>query len=231
MVTELTIPGLKPMRVTMPCSCDEARHELLRDEVDAELSECMGAFTKVWDRADIPVWFRNVEPDPTYNAAIDEGRAVYLTGKNGRGKTHLACQIAKSWLMSHTMTDRGVTACRRSLRFLTSQQMESILKSSWRKWDVTEEDLFQRWIGVDLLILDDVGKGIADERLAENFFRLLDARWSNRKPMIITSQYKTPELARRLCAADNNTLDAMLSRLRGWCVGKVLDGPDLRLAS
>lgn len=226
--TELTIPGLRPMRVPMPCQCARAQHDLIRDEVELELNKSMAAFSKVWDRADIPVWFRDVEPDPTYNEAIDSGRAVYLTGRNGRGKTYTACAIAKSWLMTHTVTKNGMTYCERSLRFLTSQQMESLLKSSWKKWDVSEEDLFQRWIGVDLLILDDVGKGITDERLAENFFRLLSDRWSDRRPMIITSQYKTPDLARRLCA-DDNTLDAMLSRLRGWCVGRVLDGPDRRL--
>jgi hypothetical protein len=47
--------------------------------------------------------------------------------------------------------------------------------------------------------------------------------------MVITSQYNTSALADRLCKADDNTLGALKSRLRGWCEGEVLDGDDRRL--
>ena len=217
------------MVVPMPCRCPEARARAEAEESERAMSERAEAFRAAWSRSGVPEEFAHVEADFSKVGALDSNRSVYITGRNGRGKTHRACQYAKAYLISHTTRERGVTACRRSMRFVTSQQLASALKSSWHRWDETEEDVFQRYAGVDLLVLDDLGKGVPSEWFAENLFRLVDARWSAHRPLVMTSQYGTSDLADRLCKADDNTLGALKSRLRGWCEGEVLDGPDRRL--
>jgi DNA replication protein DnaC len=106
--------------------------------------------------------------------------------------------------------------------------VQSLIRSTYGRWSQSEEDLFRQWTEVDLLLFDDVGKGVSDERNAETTFRILRTRMDNEKATVITSQYTTAELADALRGRDE-TLDAIRSRLRGWCEGVVLDGPDRRL--
>ena len=226
---DFALPGHRPMVVTMPCACPGAVAEAAAEAAERTRSERARRFAEVWSRSGVPEEFAHVRADFSKADAIDSNRSVYIAGRNGRGKTHRACQYAKGWLVRHVTEEHGVMACRRSLRFVTSQRLASLLKSSWQRWDETEEDVFQRLAGVDLLVLDDLGKGVPSEWFAENLLRLIDERWSAHKPMVITSQYGTSELADRLCKADDNTLGALKSRLRGWCDGEVIEGPDRRI--
>jgi hypothetical protein len=42
-------------------------------------------------------------------------------------------------------------------------------------------------------------------------------------------QFSSVTIADRMCNTSPETLDALKSRLRGWCDGEVLDGPDRRV--
>lgn len=222
--------GCAPMMVTMPCGCDGAQEAARREEEESIRAERAEKFRAAWAKSGIPEEFIGVEADFGAVDRIDSNRSIYITGKNGRGKTYKACQYAKGYLIRHTTRQYGVMACRKSVRFVTSQQISSLLKSSWTRWDVAEEDVFMRLIGVDLLVLDDLGKEVPSEWSAGNIFRIIDERWSAHKPVIITSQFSSVTIADRMCDASPETLDALKSRLRGWCDGEVLDGPDRRVS-
>lgn len=229
---DFALPGHKPMMITLPCDCADAQREAEMESAEIERREKAEAFGEVWKMANVPEEFAYVPAERWAFDAIQtilDGHSLYFLGDNGRGKTYAACQVAKAFLIRNTYRDERVMACWKSFQFATAQGILSSLRSSWDRWDQNEEDVFQRWAGVDLLILDDLGKGVPSEWAAENMFRLVDARWSNRRPMIVTSQYSSDELADRYAKAGIKTMGALMSRLDGWCVGRSFGGSDRRV--
>ena len=224
------LAGHAPMLITLPCDCPEAQAEAKRESEEIERRERAEAFKKSWERVGVPTMFSRVDADFDRAKPLFDGRSIYITGDSGRGKTHTACRVAKAYLVRNT-NRRGVTMrCWKNCLFVTAQDVLSQLKRSWARWDQNEEDVFQRWAGVDLLVLDDLGKGVPSEWAAENFHRLVDVRWSNHHPMVITSQYTVSELADRYEKAGDETMVALASRLNGWCDEFSMDGPDRRTA-
>lgn len=222
------LPGHRPRLVTMPCECEGAKAEREREDAERERRERIDAFATAWTRVGIPEMFLHVDANSKWAAPLLSGRSVYLVGDNGRGKTHEACRIAKAYLGRNTYRNCGIMRCWKTALFVTMQDMLSQLRTSWDRWDQTEEDVFQRWAGVDLLILDDLGKGVPSEWAAENAFRLVNSRWSNLKPMVITSQYSIAELSDRYAKAGDETMAALVSRLGGWCDVRRFEGVDRR---
>lgn len=231
-VRTLSLPGSpRSVSVAMPCSCPQAvaaREEEERERVRRERAD---AFRVVWERSGVPEEFAHVDADFGLADALLAGRSLYLTGKNGRGKTRMACMAAKGFLLRHTTEEHGVVACRASLRFVTWQDVASQIKGTWRSWTQTEDDVFRRLAGVSLLVIDDLGKGVPREWDAETLEWIVNQRWVDHRPLVLTSQYDTEALARRYADASEETRGAILSRLRGWCEGKRLTGPDWRLAN
>lgn len=221
--------GHRPMMVTLPCDCPKAQEEAEREAQEIERRERAQAFASAWTAAGIPEMFAHVDADFKLAAPLFAGRSLYIMGENGRGKTHAACRAAKAYMVRHTYRDGTTMRCWKRCMFVTAQGVLSQLRSSWDRWDQNEEDVFRRWAGVGLLVLDDLGKGVPSEWAAESLFRLVDARWSNGRPMIVTSQYSADELADRYDKAGEETMRALMSRLDGWSDGIRLDGPDRRL--
>lgn len=220
----------RSVAVPMLCDCPGAEAERAAEEAARQAEERKEAFLAVWLRSGVPEEYLRVPGEPAHFETLDRGGALYVTGENGRGKTWLACQCARHYLTRHTREDHGVTRCWRSFRFYTASQVISQIRSTYGSYSRTEEDVYQRLVGVDLLLLDDLGKGTASEHSAEAIFRVISERCSGHRATIITSQYGTEALARRYRQADDATNSALLSRLRGsWCEGVVLTGPDRRL--
>lgn len=226
----VALPGHRPRLISLPCQCAGAKAERDAEEAERERQERADAFAKAWTRAGIPDRFAHVTADNDSVTPLYEGRSLYLVGDNGRGKTHSACRIAKAFLVRATYRDMGMMRCWKTARFLDAQDMFSQLRTSWDRWDQNEEDVFQRWAGVDLLILDDLGAGVPSEWAGENVRRLVNDRWSNNKPMVITSQYGMEELSDRYAKVGDKSMGAILSRLGGWCEVKRFGGPDRRIA-
>lgn len=225
------LPGHRPMLITMPCECPESKASRDAEEAKREREERLRAFSDVWTRSGVPKMYQHVKAGKVDFERADRlisGRSLYFVGKNGRGKTHSACQAAKAYLIRKTYRDNAVMRCWKSLRFVTAQAMFSQLKTSWDRWDQNEDDVFQRLLGVSLLILDDLGQGVPGEWSAANVLRLVDERGTAGKPLAITSQYTIEELAERYEKAGDGTMSAMMSRLDGWCDVIAIDGPDRR---
>lgn len=228
---DFALPGNRPMLVSLPCDCPEARAARKAEEEERRKAEKMEAFSKAWVRSGVPKMYRHVKAGKADFERADTligGRSLYLTGKNGRGKTHSACQAAKAYLIRNTYSDGVVTRCWKTLTFTTAQAMFASLKTSWDRWDQTEEDVFQRYLGAGLLILDDLGQGVPGEWSAANVLRLIDERETEGRPIIITSQYSVNELADRYERAGDGTMSAMMSRLDGWCDVVRMTGHDRR---
>jgi DNA replication protein DnaC len=174
------LPGNRPMLITLPCSCERAQEDARRENEEVERAERIEAFSKVWSRSDVPERFLHVNADFERAKPLFAGKWLYLYGENGRGKTYAACQAAKAYLVRNTKRevihdkkkgDRlGSMRCGTSFHFTEAQSLLSEVTSSWSRWDMNEEEVKERWAGVALLILDDLGKGVPSEWAAETLF-------------------------------------------------------------
>jgi hypothetical protein len=100
--------------------------------------------------------------------------SVLITGVSGAGKTHLACALALSW---------GIETEFRSTAALIQR-----LKASWQKGNhETEQEILSKCFDARVLILDDVGAGKQDERALESVYLLIDHRYAEMMPTIVTT--------------------------------------------
>lgn len=108
---------------------------------------------------------------------VSEGRNLILSGRPGRGKTHLAVAIG------YRAIQNGYTA-----RFVGASALIDELAAA------AKEDRLRaatsRWAQPDVLIVDEVGYLQHAENAANVLFGVVDQRYLHRKPMIFTTNKK-----------------------------------------
>lgn len=133
---------------------------------------------------------------------------LIICGGYGTGKTHLAASIANS------MIDKGVPVL-----FDTYGGHLEKLKAEFNSNSTPKYLNLMR--SVDMLILDDVGKEKQTEWSQSMMFDILNHRYENMKPTIITSNFNSHELERYFG-------EACYSRLIETCHAFVTQGKDYR---
>ncbi len=95
--------------------------------------------------------------------------------------------------------------------------------------DMTEADILDRVLSVQLLVLDDVGVDPTSQWLQATYWTVFDRRLEWQVPMIITTNKPFEAPAGEETLADRIG-DGAVSRLVELCQGNVIDmsGPDLR---
>lgn len=135
----------------------------------------------------------------------NEGKGLLIAGPVGTGKTHLTAAIA-TYVMENFFVP---------VKFITAVDLFNGLHN----FDDSRfaEDLKS----VDLLVIDDLGKEkITDWRL-EKLFEIINARYEDYKPIVITTNYTNSELENRIGAA-------IYSRICEMCRLVIMDGEDRR---
>jgi len=99
-----------------------------------------------------------------------------ITGRYGCGKTHLAAAIANHAIES------GV-----STLFLTVPDLLDWLRYAYSGGDLSFEDRFEEIREIPLLILDDFGTQNATAWAQEKIFQIMNHRYVNQLPTVITS--------------------------------------------
>ncbi|MCH4184030.1 MAG: ATP-binding protein [Eggerthellaceae bacterium] len=144
------------------------------------------------------------------------GGWLILAGNAGTGKTSTACCILRDAL-AHRLG-----------RFITAAGYLSTLKENMGANGARELQSMMR--NTSLLVLDDYGKEKETEWGCEKLFDILDFRYANRKPTIITTNYSLAELYRKIeRGTDAETAGAFSSRIsaRGNTFLR-FDGKDMR---
>jgi len=141
-----------------------------------------------------------------------EADNLYFWGPCGVGKTHLAYATARRCF------EEG-----RSVALLKPSELLRQVRR-WAKEPSEEQIAIDRFVRVDVLVLDDFGIG-GDTAYARQILQeIFDGRdYADRTGVIVTSKYSLSQLAQKL---DDDTVP---SRLAGMCHVVEIAGPDRRL--
>ena len=87
-------------------------------------------------------------------------------------------------------------------------------KATYNGGGEDEDDVTRRYGDADLLVLDDMGKGAPTAWALERLFQIVNRRYDNLRPTVVTTQYDAPDLGRRLAEmGDRETARAIVRRL------------------
>jgi len=112
---------------------------------------------------------------------------LLITGKYGCGKTHLAAAIANQ------AVSLGVPTL-----FLTAPDLLDWLRFAYADPEITYETRFEEIRNIRLLVLDDFGTENATPWSQEKLFQILNYRYINRLPLVITSNQAVESIEPRI---------------------------------
>jgi len=145
---------------------------------------------------------------------------VFYSPGNGTGKTHLAACI-----INHLLHEKRQPVLWEKARDL----MLDIRRTFSDRGDMTEADILDRVLSVQLLVLDDVGVDPPSRWIHGTYWTVFDRRLEWQLPIVITTN-KPFEGAPGEGTLASRIGDGAVSRLVELCQGNVIDttGPDLR---
>jgi DNA replication protein DnaC len=143
----------------------------------------------------LPSRLRHVQPrNPEVRAWVHQFLAdpasvwtLILTGPVGRGKTCEAIGALRGCLLGSASRGRRMT-----WQYTSHTNLNAALRPS-----PNDEHLeaLEQACRVDLLVIDDMGAGQYTDWAADSLYRIVDTRWANERPMIVTSNLLGEELA------------------------------------
>ena len=128
---------------------------------------------------------------------------LVLQGPSGSGKTHLATAILKEALSQAVADnirknpnkhDRAYQNLARDFIFTTCGNLFQEIKNSYDCDDINERDVLERYKNCRMLVLDDLGTEQTSKWFQERLFHILDYRYGEMLPIIITTNLTTQEL-------------------------------------
>lgn len=169
---------------------------------------------------------------------IENGKGLFLTGNVGTGKTHLVVAIIdyiarmfkgrfKDVTYREGIINRVISgAVIYRITFTTAIDMLSKIKFSFNrkyKEDKTTEEIIEKFKDCELLIIDDLGPEKATEWVQEIFYSIIDYRYRELKPTIITTNLTDIEIKEKLS-------ERLISRIYEMCKGVKFKGKDYRIS-
>jgi DNA replication protein DnaC len=124
-----------------------------------------------------------------FNELKEKGKGILLKGDAGCGKTHLSSALARQLIfMGH------------NVKFIMVPVLLENIRQSYNKKNADgESNLIQELSRVELLVLDDIGSERApSDWVREQLFILINARYENLKPTVVTTNCTGKELSDRL---------------------------------
>ncbi len=140
--------------------------------------------------------FLDVEPESVDLHSIKPGQSVFIWGPVGSGKTQLA--VALLMLANKRCQPQTVTGIIQAARTAIGDA------------DQSERVVVRRYEESQHLLLDDLGVGLKTPYALDVIGRIIDHRWSNKLPTLITSNLSLDEIAEQLD-------DRIASRIAGFC--------------
>ena len=116
----------------------------------------------------------------------DEGLNLIMTGTAGTGKTHLAIAVMHELIEKHTI----------GVRYTTVSQLIRAIRSTYNSDSgPTEQDVFDSYSRVPLLVLDEIGVKYASDFEKAAIFEIIDNRYNDRLPTVLISNLALKAIA------------------------------------
>ncbi len=180
----------------VPCRCAQEEFERALQSRLQRYSN-LGSLTRFTFASLLPQG-RNAEPQnqQRFSLALEAARAfatepkgwLVLTGPGGSGKTHLAAAIANERI------NNGYPAFFQSVPDLLDHLRAAFSPDS----EIPYDELFERVRNVPLLVLDDLGVQTSTPWTMEKLDQLLNHRFNNELPTVITTSAPVAELEESL---------------------------------
>ena len=190
-----------------------------------------------------------LRPRPEVVQAVSEGRTVVLWGLKGRGKTAAACAAAYTFVDAHLRqmvdgdslifsadaepTPTGASKRYVRARFTTSAAFVAETRTAIGRAGEDPAEVVDRYARCTLLVLDDLAKEASRTSTwpLSQLGQLVNARYAEQRPMVVTTQYDPDSLAGALVAGNSDLLPdagALVDRLMEDAVAICFGGPNLR---
>lgn len=147
------------------------------------------------------------------------GDGLYIEGTNGTGKTHLAAAIALQ------LINEGIPViCK------TSSDLLMDIRRTFDSSSTNEAQVLDIYKRVDLLIIDDLGKEQCSDWSMSTLYSILNDRYEDMKPTIVTTNYNADGLVNALTPKgfDNTKIVAIISRLKETSTVMTMAWDDIR---
>lgn len=158
---------------------------------------------------------------PKKSMSQELGRnGLFISGPTGTGKTHLVAAIA-----NQLMAEGTPVIC------MTMIDLLERIKRTYRQEGVDEGEVLSVYKTVPLLIIDDMGKEPPTEWAISTIYNIINGRYEDCMPIIITTNYTDKDLISRMTprnTGDSVTAEATIDRLMEMCMGIVLKGSSWR---
>ena len=131
-----------------------------------------------------------------------EFKSLVLIGSAGTGKTHLACAIIREAGGKYRTAPEIVEEMRRAKSFTAND---------------TEADIIDYYSHISLLVIDEIGRGIAATDEKYMLYQILNARYNTRKPTVLISNFTKADFLQYIgvAAADRLVESAEIWELNG----------------
>jgi DNA replication protein DnaC len=192
-----------------PCMCEGAKAKRAEDEAREAAerkAEHDAKRAKLLQNAGVGLRYVNAH---TTNCAElsdkiqDEKCNLFITGNVGSGKTYLACATL------------GELVFKTTVKFT---YFNTLVNDLMRYHDETAGSLMSACKKCGVLVIDDMGKENMSDFVVSQIFELVNERYANMKPTIVTSNFTVAELEKRLASRGNvDTAKAIVSRLTDNC--------------
>lgn len=146
----------------------------------------------------------------------DTKKGLMFYGRAGSGKTHLSISIARNVIEKKLIPAKFTRVI--DLLF----EIRGTYSRSEKFRVDGEKELIAKYAGVPLLILDDLGAEKTTDWARQVLYNIIDQRWINQKPIIVTSNLSLDELEERLG-------ERITSRIAGMCQLVEMRGEDYRI--
>lgn len=137
----------------------------------------------------------NLNNKEKYTDSILFGNSLFISGKVGTGKTHLAIALGIEYFFSKFEKDNfGHLRNESKIIFRPATELFLDLKNSYAEGE-SELEVLGKLTSADLLILDDIGTEKISDWSRQIIFTIIDRFYRNMKQIIITSNFNLNQFA------------------------------------
>lgn len=135
-------------------------------------------------------------------------RTLVLIGTAGTGKTHLACGVVREYGGKFANAPDIVEEIRRAKSFSADQ---------------TEKQIIDNYSHVKLLVVDEIGRGIAATDEKYILYQIINARYNTRKPTVLISNFTKADFLKYIgvAAADRLVESGDIVEMNGESFRKI----------